>query len=69
MDELARVLKALRDKPVSLQAAVDLLEREAPTPAEREHLETSEQGYTKQHSIFFSNATVFLTCSGLQAAG
>ena len=30
MDELARVLKALRDKPATLQAAVDLLEREAP---------------------------------------
>ena len=42
MDELAKVLKALRDRPASLQAAVELLEREAPSPQERE--QQNEQG-------------------------
>ena len=37
MEELAKVLKkALCERPASLQAAVDLLEKEAPTPQERE---------------------------------
>ena len=31
MEDLAKVLKALRDKPASLQAAVALLEKEAPS--------------------------------------
>ena len=47
MNELARVLKALRDEPASLQAAVDVLEREAPTPEEREQ--------SKDPGILYSN--------------
>ena len=45
MDDLAKVLKALQDKPASLQAAVELLEREAPTPQARgQHSQTNEHG-------------------------
>jgi hypothetical protein len=45
MDDLAKALKALRDKPSSLQAAVDFLEREAPTPQSRETETGEESGY------------------------
>ena len=36
MDELKGVLKALCDKPSALHAAVDALEKLAPTPSEKE---------------------------------
>ena len=35
MEELAQVLNTLRDKPAELQAAVQLLESEAPTSDDR----------------------------------
>ena len=35
MEELTRVLKSLRDKPDVLQAAVNVLEKEAPTSEQR----------------------------------
>ena len=44
MNDLAKVLKALRDKPGSLKEAVAILKRQAPTPDELEDSESETPG-------------------------